>query len=253
MELIRGYHNLLPRHRGCVMTIGNFDGVHRGHQEIIRHLIEEGARLNLPTLLVTFEPLPQEFFGSNFPRLTRLREKIFLLKRYKIDRVLVLRFNQSLANLSAENFVRQIVVDALGARYCLEGNDFRFGADRQGDIELLKKMGRQFNFSVKTFETVCYEGHRISSSTIRDLLFQGDIPAANSLLGYSYSMQGRVVHGDKRGRQLGVPTANIFLHRTMSPLLGIYIVLLHGIGKKARQGVASLGYRPTVSMIIKSY
>lgn len=248
MELIRGLHNLSPRHHGCVMTIGSFDGVHSGHQQIIEHLRQQGAHFHLPTVLVTFEPLPQEFFTAKHPpRLTCLREKLTLLKKFKVDRVLLLRFNQSLAALSAENFVKKIIVDALGARYLLEGDDFHFGAQRDGDIKLLTQMGKEFNFEVEKLDTITYEGQRISSSLVRDALSQNDFKRANTLLGYSYCMRGRVVHGDKRGRELGVPTANIFIHRDKSPVLGIYIVVLHGIGSKPLKGVASIGYRPTVS------
>lgn len=247
MELIRNLHNILPRHHGCVLTIGNFDGVHRGHQQIIEHLHQQGERLNLPTLLATFEPLPQEFFGKKFARLTRLREKLQLFKSFQLDRVLVLRFDHALANLSAEDFVKQIIVDALGARYVVVGDDFQFGYQRQGDVKLLSNLGKKYDYAVETLGAVSYQGQRISSSLIRSALAQDDFARANAMCGYAYSMAGRVVHGAKLGRQWGVPTANIFLHRRVSPLLGIYVVLLHGIGTTPLQGVASLGYRPTLA------
>jgi len=248
MELIRGLHNLRPSHHGCVATIGNFDGVHLGHQAVIGQLAEKADALGLPAAVITFEPQPREYFLPQFapPRLTRFREKIEALRRYAVRRVLCLAFNRKLAEMSAEEFIRRILVDGLGVKYLVVGDDFRFGRDREGTFEHLQAAGEQYGFQVVNMHTFNVEGERVSSTRVRLALEQGQLDEAVRLLGRDFRMSGRVAHGEKLGRKLGFPTANIFLHRRASPLQGIFVVEVYGLDKEPWPGVASLGTRPTV-------
>ncbi len=248
MEFIRGLHNLRPEHRGCVATIGNFDGVHLGHQAVLGELAEKAAQLRLPTTAIVFEPQPQEYFaGDRAPaRLMRLREKLQAFQRLAVDRVLCLFFNESLAAMPAEDFIRRVLIEGLGVRYLAVGSDFRFGHRRTGDIEALSRAGDQYGFQVAAMHTVSIDGARVSSTRIRQALAAGDLAAAEKLLGRPYRMSGRVVHGDKRGRVLGVPTANIYLHRRNSPVHGVYAVEVFGVPGEPRPGAANVGTRPTV-------
>ena len=249
MELIRGQHNLRSRHHGCVATIGNFDGVHLGHQAILRQLAEKAEVLALPTLVITFEPQPQEFFAPHTApaRLMRLREKLLALQTYGVMRVLCLEFDHRLAALPAWTFIQELLVAKLGIRYLVVGDDFRFGHHRQGDFELLRQAGQEYGFPVANTHSHSYNGQRVSSTRIREALARGELGLAERLLGRPYSICGRVAHGDKRGRTLGFPTANIHLHRRMTPLSGVYAVRLHGIGSDSTPGMANLGRRPTVN------
>ena len=248
MELIRGLHNLRPHHHGSVVTIGNFDGVHLGHQAVLGQLAERADRLGLPTVVVIFEPQPQEFFGAApLPRLTRLREKLQALRRFSVNRVLCLRFDRSFAALTAEQFIDRVLRQGLGVRYLVVGDDFRFGADRLGNYALLQQAGRDHDFEVTHTRTFTISGERVSSTRIRRALATGDLALAEQLLGRCYRMSGRVAHGDKRGRTIGFPTANIHLHRQQTPLDGVFAVQLHGIGAEPLPGVANIGRRPTVN------
>ena len=249
MELIRGQHNLRPRHHGCVATIGNFDGVHLGHQAILRQLAEQGCALDLPLTVITFEPQPQEFFAPEAPpaRLMRLREKLLALRQYGAEQVLCLEFDHRLAVVPARTFIDQVLVNKLGVRYLIVGDDFRFGHGREGDFELLRQVGRERGFQVANTHSYIYQGQRVSSTRIREALARGELELAESLLGHPYSICGRVAHGDKRGRTLGFPTANIHLHRRSTPLAGVYAVRMHGVRSEAVAGVANLGRRPTVN------
>ena len=248
MELIRGLHNLRKRHHGCVATIGNYDGIHLGHQAVIGQLADEAARLGLPAVVITFEPQPMEYFvPDKVPaRLTRFREKIEALRRFAVERVLCLNFNRRLAAMSAADFVQRILVDGLGIKYLVVGDDFRFGKDRGGDFQTLIDAGQQHGFQVVNMHTFAIEGERVSSTRVRQAMQAGNIQLAEQLLGRDYRMSGRVVHGEKLGRQLGYPTANIFLHRKASPLHGIFVVEVYGLEGEPLPGVASLGTRPTV-------
>jgi riboflavin kinase/FMN adenylyltransferase len=248
MEFIRGQHNIRPRHRGCVATIGNFDGVHLGHQAILRRLAEQSKHYNLPALVITFEPHPQEFFAPHASpaRLMRTREKLLALSQHQIDRVLYLKFNRHLADMEAQTFIQAILVEKLGIRFLLVGDDFRFGHGRSGDFELLRQVGQAAGFQVADTPSHTYDGQRVSSSRIRAALARGDLNLAKELLGRPYSMCGRVAHGDQRGRALGFPTANIHLHRRITPLSGVYAVTMHGIEPTPVLGVANVGRRPTV-------
>lgn len=249
MQLIRGLHNLKSEDRGCVATIGNFDGVHLGHQAIIGQLAEKGAELQLPVTVIIFEPQPPEYFLSadKVPaRLTRLREKIQALRRYSVDRVLCLRFGERLAKMAPDDFIRNILIDGLGVRYLVVGDDFRFGARRAGDIALLRKAGDAHGFQTVPMRTVSIDGERVSSTRIRAALAGGDLATAEKLLGRPYRMCGRVAHGSKLGRTIGIPTANVQLHRVATPVKGIYVVEVFGLHHEPVAGVASVGTRPTV-------
>ena len=247
MELIRGLYNLRQGHAGCVATIGNFDGVHLGHQAVLGQLAEKSAELNLPSVVVTFEPQPQEFFARvKIPaRLSRFREKMQALRRYSVDRVVCLRFNRSLAAMSAEEFIQKLLVDGLGVRYLVVGDDFRFGHARQGDFAMLQAAGLRQGFQVVNMHTFSVDTMRVSSTRIREALAQGDFATAEKLLGRPYRMSGRVSHGDKRGHGLGFPTANIHLHRQVTPLHGIFAVEVFGLEHEPLAAVASVGTRPT--------
>ncbi len=248
MELIRGLHNLRPRHRGCVATIGNFDGVHLGHQAVLGQLAEYGEPLCLPSTVIMFEPQPQEFFAPDSapPRLTRLREKLKALSRFSVDRVLCLRFDQTFAAMEAEAFIREVLVEGLGVRYLVVGDDFRFGRGREGDFAMLRAAGQAHDFPVVSMHTFAVDGERVSSTRIRDALAAGDLNAAEKLLGRTYRMCGRVAHGDKRGRTIGFPTANVHLHRKATPVDGVFAVEVFGIEGEPVRGVANVGTRPTV-------
>ena len=249
MQIVRGLHNLRPEHRGCVATIGNFDGVHLGHQAVFRHLREKGAELGLPTTVITFEPQPQEYFAPRAApaRLTRMREKLGALRDAGIDRVVILEFGPKLAALTADGFVRELLVQGLGVRYLFVGDDFRFGQGRTGDIGLLRQAGRAHGFGVEDINTFLVGDERVSSTRIREALAGGDLEGAAHYLGRPYRICGRVSHGEKRGRVIGFPTANIDLHRRVSPLQGVYAVLVYGLGNEALPAVANIGVRPTVA------
>lgn len=249
MELIRGVHNLRPAHLGCVATIGNYDGVHLGHRAVLEQVHNLARPLGLPVTVVTFEPSPQEYFAAEGApaRLSRLPEKLAELAGAGVDRVLCLRFDRALARLSATEFVERLLIRGLGVRELVVGDDFRFGRGREGDFDLLAQIGHQAGFGVHRTRTLTVDGERVSSSRIRSCLANGDLPQARRLLGRPYSLCGRVVHGEKLGRELGFPTANLPVRRRVSPLRGIFVVqaqLSHGA---AHAGVASLGTRPTVN------
>jgi riboflavin kinase/FMN adenylyltransferase len=238
-----------PRGLGPVaLTIGNFDGVHNGHQAMLARLAAAGQALGLPATVLTFEPHPREFFApqSAPTRLTSLREKLELLAAHGVDRVHVQRFSAAFAALSSEAFVERMLVGALGARWVLVGDDFRFGAKRAGDFAFLADAARRHGFELEAMPTVSNAGVRVSSSAVRDALAKGELARAHALLGRAYSISGRVVHGEKLGRALGFATANVQLKHNRPPLGGIFAVRVHGAGPAPRQGVASLGVRPTV-------
>ncbi len=255
MEIIRGHYNLRPRHHGSVVTIGNFDGVHLGHQAVLGQLSEKAAELGLPSVVVTFEPHPQEYFGGERApaRLTRFREKILTLRRYAVDRVLNLPFNRKLASMPAQAFIDRVLVEGLGVRYLIVGDDFHFGHRRQGDIGMLRRAGEAHGFQVINMHTFEVDGERVSSTRIREALKRGDLDTAGQLLGRSYRMAGKVVHGDARGRGIGFPTANIYVHgphrrkkQPLLPLTGVYAVDVFGLETEPMHGVANIGVRPTV-------
>lgn len=246
---IRGLHNLRPWHKGCVATIGSFDGVHLGHQAILLQLLALAHQHNLPAVVIVFEPQPQEFFsGEKAPaRLMRLREKVQALLAAGVNRVLCLPFNDALRSLSAEVFVQQVLIDGLAIQHLVVGDDFRFGCDRRGDFSLLQRMGSDQGFSVTDTCTLEIHGERVSSTRIRQLLEVGDFAHAETLLGKSYSINGRVAYGQQLGRKLGVPTANVHLRRYRSPLQGVFAVTATFRDGFVHHGVANVGVRPTVT------
>jgi len=231
------------------LTIGNFDGVHRGHQAMLGRTVERARALKLTSCVLTFEPHPREFFSpATAPaRLTRLRDKLELMAAAGVGRVHVARFDARLAALAAERFIEEIVVLELRAAWLLVGRDFRFGAKRGGDFALLEQLGRRDGFELEAMPEVALQGERVSSSGVRAALAAGNLAAAERLLGRPYVMSGRVAHGEKLGRELGFPTANLVLRR-QPPLAGVFVVecLIEGEGQW-RAGVASMGRRPTVN------
>ena len=234
------------------LTIGNFDGVHLGHQAMITRLIDAASRLELAACVMTFEPHPREFIAPDQAptRLTSLREKLELLAKSKIDSVRVYRFNYNFAKINPEEFITRILNKELSVRWLLVGDDFRFGAKRAGDFALLQALSTQNNFEVAEMPSIVIDGQRISSTSVRQALANGDLSMAKQLLGRPYSISGRVTHGDKLGKKIGFATANIQLKHNRPPLSGIFVVNVCGINKSSPStlypGVASLGVRPTV-------
>lgn len=248
MRVIRGLHNLRPAHRGCVATIGNFDGVHLGHRAVFQRLLAKGRELGLSAAVITFEPQAMEYFAPDAApaRLTRLREKLAALGDCGIEQVMLLEFGPRLAGMGARDFVRELLVDGLAARHLLVGDDFRFGRGREGDFHLLETMGQEHGFAVEDLHTITHGNERVSSTRIREALSRGELELARHLLGRPYRICGRVAHGNKRGRTIGFPTANINLHRRVSPLRGVYAVMVNGVADGPWPGVANIGVRPTV-------
>ena len=247
MQLVRGLHNLHKATNGCVATIGNFDGVHLGHQSVLGELSEKAGEMGLPAVVVTFDPHPAEFFthAESPARLTRFREKIKALRRLAVDEVVVLHFNRQLAELSAADFIQQVLVDALGVKHLVVGDDFHFGKGRAGNFHTLVNAGKQFDFQVVNMHSFRIAGERVSSTRIRAALADGNLALAEQLLGRTYRMCGRVAHGDKMGRTIQFPTANIHLHRKVTPIEGVFAVQMLGIEGEPVNGVANVGTRPT--------
>jgi len=252
MRVFSGFH-----HPGiadaCALTIGNFDGVHRGHQAMLALLRSEAQHRGLPSCVMTFEPHPRDYFAraAGKPelapaRIATLRDKLSELERCGIDQVVVLRFDHALASLSPEAFIVDMLVRGLGARYILVGDDFRFGARRGGDYAMLDAAGPAQGFDVARMKSYEVHGLRVSSSAVRQALAAGDMVQVESLLGRSYSISGHVVHGRKLGRELGFRTLNLRFAHARSAAMGIYAVRTHGLGEQPLDGVASLGVRPTV-------
>lgn len=252
MELIRGLHNLREEHRGCVATIGNFDGVHRGHQAILEQCRERAAALGLPVTVVVFEPQPREFFAGDQapPRLTRLRDKVELLVDYGAERVLCLPFNDALRSLTAREFIERVLIDGLGVRHLVVGDDFRFGRERDGDFSLLARVGQEAGpargFDVEHTRTFALDDERVSSTRVRTLLASGNFAQARRMLGRPYRLGGRVVADRQLGRTIGVPTANLPLLRLPLALRGVYAVMTDLPDGRRLAGVANIGWRPTV-------
>ena len=247
MELIRGLHNLRPRHRGCVATIGAFDGVHHGHRKVLNQLIDKGRELGLPTVVVVFEPLPREYFAPNKApaRLMSFGEKFQAFRELGIDRVLRIRFTPTFREMGANEFIKQVFVDGLGVSYLVVGDDLRFGRNRGGDFEVLKLAGQQYGYDVEDTSTLLVGEDRVSSTRIRKALENADFSQAEILLGSPYSIAGRVIVGNQLGRQLNVPTANLQLRRIRSVLSGVYAVEIEGATEGSKYGVANVGTRPT--------
>lgn len=249
LRLLRGSKTRSDFASGCVATIGNFDGVHLGHQALLQRLRAEGERRGLPTLVMLFEPHPQEFFARGSERqpparLLRLREKLERLQALGVDAVQVLRFNRTLSQLPAEDFISVWLEQRLKVQHLVIGDDFRFGYQRRGDFALLQAANA---FSTEASATVLLDGERVSSTAIRQALANEQFENAARMLGQRYLLSGKVAHGDARGRLLGFPTANLRLHRAVLPLNGVYAVQVHGLAERPLPGVANIGNRPTVN------
>ena len=247
MRLIRGLNQLQPKREGCVLTIGNFDGVHLGHCAVIRKLAQQGKAFGLPVVVMVFEPQPLEYFlRDNAPsRLTKLQEKVTHFHKLPIDDLLIVRFNQAFADSDPEYFVKEFLINRLNVKFLVVGDDFHFGKARRGNFALLKKMGKTYGFHVQDTESFELDGHRVSSTLIRDALNSGDLDTSEKLLGRPYSVCGKVIHGDKRGSSIGFPTANIQMQRENTPLQGVFAVTMTGINDNEITGVANVGTRPT--------
>jgi riboflavin kinase/FMN adenylyltransferase len=252
MRLIRGLHNLkthLPDFvQGSAVTIGNFDGVHLGHQCVLNRLKQQAKAKNLPTVVMVFEPFPIEFFRpQDAPvRLMNLREKVHAFEKQDVDFVLCIAFNQTFAGLSADDFIREVLVDGLNAKHLVVGDDFRFGRQRQGDFDLLLSAGQKLGLEVEAMPTHYIDDQRVSSTRIREVLQIPDLAAANQLLGHDFRFEGRVIHGQKLGRKLGFPTLNLNPKRLQMPVSGVFAVRVAGLHHQAWPGVANIGVRPTV-------
>ena len=253
MELIRGLHNIRPEHHGCVATIGAFDGVHRGHQAVLNTLKEKSIELGLPSLVITLEPLPREYFAPDEApaRIMSFREKCIALDEQGIDRVLRIHFDKKTSLITAEDFVTEIFCKQLGVKYMIAGDDLHFGYERQGNFQLLQKMGRALGFAVEDTTTIELEGERVSSSRIRESLGQADFALARQLMGRPYSITGKVIYGQQLGRTIGAPTINLQLHRRKTALSGVYTVKVD-IDGKMHHGVANVGTRPTLEHGLKA-
>lgn len=252
MQLVRGLHNLDDSHRGSVLTIGNFDGVHKGHQAILQRLENCAADHQLPSTVMIFEPHPEELFSKDNPpaRLTRLREKLVQFKQFHVDRVVLVKFNQQFSRMTAEDFVMKLLLEKLGVKHLIIGDDFHFGYKRQGNYQMLEQLADKHLFHLENTHTLTVAEERISSTAVRQALAAGNMKKAELLLGRAYSMSGRVFHGDKRGREIGFPTANLLLHRRVLPLNGVFAVnMILNKGKSDQiiiNGIANIGRRPTV-------
>ena len=253
MQVIRGLHNCRNQHQNSVLTIGNFDGLHLGHQKMLEQLHAEANRLDTHRCLMTFEPLPREFFAqgkSATGRLMSRGEKMRILANFppqiRPEYLLFLNFNQALANMSANEFIEKVLLDQLQIKSVIIGDDFRFGCDRKGSFDLLQEYGEKFQFSVGSIASHCIEQQRVSSSLIREALLSNQLSQADKMLGRAYTICNRVSHGDKRGRSIGFPTANIHLGRAETPLHGVYSVTMHSKKYGDIAGIANLGSRPTV-------
>ena len=252
MKVFRGLPNDRAR-APCALTIGNFDGVHRGHQALLAHVRAAAERLGLEAAVMTFEPHPREYFAqragdlSRAPaRIANLRDKLGDLAAAGIDRVIVEHFNEHFAALSPQEFTERILVDGLHVKWLMVGDDFCYGARRAGNVAMLIEAGKQYGFQVETLPTVLHGDQRISSSAVRAALAAGDFDATRALLGHPYSISGHVIHGQKLGRTIGFPTLNLrVMHRPA--LSGIFVVQVHGLGERPLPAVASLGVRPTVT------
>lgn len=248
MELVRGIHNIQARHKFGVLTIGNFDGVHMGHQAILARVKALAEQYQSPAGIMIFEPQPREFFAPHDApgRLSRLRDKVALLSKYGVDYVLCMPFNARLRNLDANAFCQQVLHDGLAVKHLVVGDDFRFGCDRQGNFDYLENFGAQHGFDVENTSSILNgEGSRISSSLVRQHLNQGDMVSAEAMLGHPITLGGRVVSGQQLARRLGFPTANIFLKSVAPALSGVYAVTVPVDGQEY-SGVANIGVRPTV-------
>lgn len=250
MHLWRGLYNVPKQFTGCVATIGNFDGMHLGHQALLRALSVQAQALKLPSLVIIFEPQPKEFFAPEKApaRIANFREKVQAFARCGVDYVLCLPFNQNFRSLCANDFIEKVLVDAIKVKHLIVGDDFRFGHDRSGDFSLLQQAGAKHSFKVQDTNTVADDGERISSTRVREALASGDLTEVARLLGRPYCMSGRVAYGRQLGRTINTPTANIMVKRLRLPFTGVFAVTVKDEDNGQQYtGVASVGIKPTVA------
>ena len=245
MELIRGLHNLRERHRGCVLSIGNFDGFHRGHQALVARLKQHASRLGVPVAVQVFEPTPREVFakGGAPGRVATFRDKLAALSAAGVERVLCVRFDRRFAAIEATRYVEDVLVGRLGVKAVVVGDDFRFGAGRGGDLALLQRLGAKLGFTAEAVGAVSVGGERVSSTAVREALALPDLARAERLLGRPYALGGRVRRGAQLGRKLGMPTVNVPMRRKPALRMGVYAVQVRAAGREWN-GVANLGIRP---------
>jgi len=247
MTLIRGLNNLTRDHKPCVASIGNYDGVHRGHQTVISTLLNHSQRLAVPSTVITFEPLAKEYFLPNsIQRLTTIEQRANLLLALGVDQVLCIDFDADFAAYSPLGFIQDVLIDGLGIKHLCVGDDFKFGKNRQGDFALLSEAGQANGFAVTAHDTFEINGLRVSSGRIREALGLGDFEAAKTMLGRPYTIEGTVRKGQQRGRTINYPTANIVLPEMLMPIKGVFAVHAHLQSGDRVDGVANVGNRPTV-------
>ncbi len=248
MELIRGLHNIQEAHNGCVLTIGKFDGVHLGHQAVLKNLLLKAHQLSLPAVVMVFEPQPEELFAPDYApaRLSLLRDKFIYMKEIGIHRLLCVRFTHDFASMSPTAFIQELLVEKLGVKFLVVGDDFRFGHKREGDFDMLRHMSHSAGYEVVSTQSFRMNDCRISSTAVRSALALSEFDKAQTMLGKPYVVRGKVVHGEKNGRTIGFPTANVLMHRHKAPIKGVFAVKA-SIDGTHYFGVANLGIRPTLS------
>lgn len=249
IELVRGLHNLRPRHRGCVLTVGKFDGIHLGHQVLLERTRDHARSAGVPAAVLSFDPSPRDFFHKDRapPRISSLRDKLAALQRHGIDRLVLVRFNQCIASIPPKDFLEEVLLAKLGASALIVGDDLRFGRNRAGDIQYLRSRADELGYGVIAVDTVEVGGERCSSSAVRDALARTDFPKVERLLGRPYRVTGRIRKGLQLGRQLDMPTANISVRKRLAVPFGVYAVIARQ-GTRTWKGVASLGIRPTLNL-----
>jgi riboflavin kinase/FMN adenylyltransferase len=248
LELIRGLHNIRAQHNGCVLTIGKFDGVHLGHQAVLQNVLQKASELNLPAVVMVFEPQPEELFAPQHApaRLSLLRDKYVALEAIGIHRLLCVRFCAQFSSMSPQAFITDLLVQQLGVKFLVVGDDFRFGVGRSGDFSMLAREGKAQDFDVVSTQSFRMHDNRISSTAIRSALSEGNFNLANAMLGRPFEVAGNVVHGEQNGRKIGFPTANILLQRHKSPVTGVFAVKVKH-QDNVYNGVANVGHRPTLN------
>lgn len=248
MKFINDLKSLSDSPQPCVATIGNFDGLHLGHQKILDNLKHKASELNLPLAVISFEPLPIEYFMADPPaRIYPLRDKIRIMSDMGVDQFLCIKFDKEFAHTPPTDFIESLLIEKLNVKYLAVGDDFRFGCERGGDFKLLQKVGNVHGMVVEDTKTQLLQGERISSTRIREALSEGRITSVNKLLGHDYQLSGRVRHGDKKGRTISFPTINMKVPKNIAPRLGVYAVKINGLDEKfSYDGVSNLGIRPTV-------
>lgn len=248
MELIRGLHNIGTHHHGCVLTIGKFDGVHLGHQAVLKSVLQKAEELNLPAVVMVFEPQPEELLSAERApaRLSLLKDKYIALRDIGVHRLLCVRFTREFSSISPQSFINDLLIKQLGVKFLVVGDDFRFGYKREGDFEMLREASETAGFDVVSTQSFKVHDCRISSTAVRSALNKGDFEAAREMLGGAYVIRGKVVHGEKNGRTIGYPTANVLMRRHKSPVAGVFAGLVR-TETGTYNAVINVGNRPTLN------